>query len=91
MAAEKEKSRTNLPDLASELLKVRGHHTSSEMLIYAAKDRNIICDMIRDKKAELNDSTIDDDTRKFTEDCIVALSGVKDILSARIRSLLSKT
>lgn len=90
MAAEKEKTPTNLPDLFSELLNRKGRNTPSEMLVRTARDRDILYDMINHKKAELDDS-MDDETRQFTEDYIAALSGAKDILTARIQSLLSKT
>lgn len=90
MAAEKEKTPTNLPDLFSELLNRKGRNTPSEMLVRTARDRDILYDMINHKKEELDDS-MDDETRKFTEDYIAALSGAKDILTARIQSLLSKT
>ena len=90
MAAEKEKTPTNLPDLFSELLNRKGRNTPSEMLVGTARDRDILYDMINHKKEELDDS-MDAETRKFTEDYIAALSGAKDILTARIQSLLSKT
>lgn len=90
MAAEKEKTPTNLPDLFSELLNRKGRNTPSEMLVRTARDRDILYDMINHKKEELDDS-MDAETRKFTEDYIAALSGAKDILTARIQSLLSKT
>lgn len=90
MAAEKEKAPTNLPDLFSELLNRKGRNTPSEMLVRTARDRDILYDMINHKKGELDDS-MDDETRQFTEDYIAALSGAKDILTARIQSLLSKT
>lgn len=90
MAAEKEKTPANLPDLFSELLNRKGRNTPSEMLVRTARDRDILYDMINHKKEELDDS-MDDETRKFTEDYIAALSGAKDILTARIQSLLSKT
>ena len=91
MAAEKEKTPTNLADLFSELLNRKGHNTPSEMLVRTARDRDILYDMINHKKDELDDPAMDDETRKFTEDYIAALSGAKDILTARIQSLLSKT
>lgn len=90
MAAEKEKTPTNLPDLFSELLNRKGRNTPSEMLVRTARDRDILYDMINHKKEELDDS-MDAETRKFTEDYIASLSGAKDILTARIQSLLSKT
>ena len=90
MAAEKEKTPTNLPDIFSELLNCKGRNTPSEMLVRTARDRDILYDMINHKKEELDDS-MDAETRKFTEDYIAALSGAKDILTARIQSLLSKT
>ncbi len=90
MAAEKEKTPTNLPDLFSELLNRKSRNTPSEMLVRTARDRDILYDMINHKKEELDDS-MDAETRKFTEDYIAALSGAKDILTTRIQSLLSKT
>lgn len=90
MAAEKERTPTNLPDLFSELLNRKGRNTPSEMLVRTARDRDILYDMINHKKEELDDS-MDAETRKFTEDYIAALSEAKDILTARIQSLLSKT
>lgn len=91
MAAEKEKTPTNLPDLFSELLNRKGRNTPSEMLVRTARDRDILYDMINHKKDELDDPAMDDETRKFIEDYIAALSGAKDILTARIKSLLDKT
>ena len=90
MATEKEKTPTNLPDLFSELLNRKGRNTPSEMLVRTARDRDILYDMINHKKEELDDS-MDAETRKFTEDYIAALSGAKDILTARIQSLLART
>lgn len=90
MATEKEKTPTNLPGLFSELLNRKGRNTPSEMLVRTARDRDILYDMINHKKEELGDS-MDDETRKFTEDYIAALSGAKDILTARIQFLLVKT
>lgn len=90
MAAEKEKTPTNLPDLFSELLNRKGRNTPSEMLVRAARDRDILYDMINHKKEELDDS-MDAETKKFIEDYTAALSGAKDILTARIQSLLART
>lgn len=95
MAAEKEKEQTpkNLPDLFSELLnRKKGPNTPSEILVRTARDRDILYDMINHKKCELENSPdMDDEEKKFTEDYIAALSGAKDILTARIKSLLDKT
>lgn len=93
MAAEKEKEKTptNLPNLFSELLHRKGPRTPSEMLVNTARDRDLLYDMITNKKEELDDPKMDDETRKFTENYIAALSSAKGILTARIQTLLAKT
>ena len=94
MAAEKEKENTptTLPDLFAEMLNRKGGNTPSEMLVRTARDRDILYDMINHKKKELeNTPDMDDETKKFLEGYIGALSGAKDILTARIQSLLAKT
>jgi len=93
MAAEKEKEKTptNLPDLFSELLHRKGPRTPSEMLVHTAKERDLLYDLINRQKEALENSEMDDETKKFTEDYIAALSGAKDILTSRIQTLLSKT
>lgn len=93
MAAEKEKEKTptNLTDLFSELLHRKGPRTPSEILVYTAKERDLLYDVINRQKEALEDPTMDDGTKKFTEDYIAALSEAKTILTARIQFLLSKT
>lgn len=66
--------------------------TPSEMIVNAAKKRDIVYDFINDAQKDLEAiDNPDKDTEEFFKAYTEALVHVKDVLTAHIQVLLSKT
>jgi len=85
----------NVSGIGEMLSKVLGKAhslTPSEMIVNTAKDRDIVYDLINKAQRDLEGiDSPDKDTEEFFKAYADALGHVKDVLTERIQSLLSKT
>jgi hypothetical protein len=85
----------NVPGIRDMLSKVLGKshsRTPSEMIVITAKDRDIVYDLVDKAQRDLEGiDNPDKDTEEFYKAYADALGLVKDVLTDRIQSLLSKT
>lgn len=78
--------------MLSKVLGKKNSCTPSEMIVNAARDRDIIYDFINKAQNALeNIDNPDKDTEEFFKVYTEALVHVKDVLTAHIQALLSKT
>lgn len=86
---------SNVSGIQNVLSKVLGKcqpRTPSEMIVGTAKDRDIVYDLVNKAQHDLEDiDNPDKDTEEFFKAYAEALGHVKDVLTGRIQSLLSKT
>ena len=81
-----------IQDMLSKVLGKSHSCTPSEMIAIAAKDRDIIYDLVNKAQRVLEGiDNPDKDTEEFFKAYADALVHVKDVLTERIRLLLSKT
>ena len=83
---------SGIQDMLSKVLGKAHSCTPSEMIVHAAKKRDIVYDFINDAQKDLEAiDNPDKDTEEFFKAYTEALVHVKDVLTAHIQVLLSKT
>lgn len=83
---------SGIGEMLSKVLGKSHSRTPSEMIVITAKDRDIIYDLVNKAQCDLEGiDNPDKDTEEFFKAYADALGHVKDVLTDRIQSLLSKT